>query len=270
MNKKAERLSAKKLKRQWKRLRHKRLLVFVILPVAILLMHFELVPKTSSYIQTASTPAEVKAAYNEGEHEFTAETSVEVALKESGVAEQEIGRTITSVCYIRVRGGGGWTVAGYSQVCYARITRGYYTNQTISQAVDSLMATSSGQELFTRFHIDNYKDDCILSDYGAPAKVTYVYKNAIKSSQGEYGYLDYRGCGRPSEVQGVGSVRVRELGTDLSIRHIETLESSSYDDSRNQVWIEKDHEYFDQPIVCKPRPISILGSCDLSRSQPVQ
>ena len=222
-----------------------------------------------SFIQTKNTPGEVRSAYDERAREFTAYTNVEKALIASGVAGQEIGSTVTSVCYIQTISGGGWTVAGYHQICYARITRGYYTNQALGQVVDSLIAAPVGQGLF-RSHIDNPKYDCILSNFDAPATLRYVNKNAIRSSQTEYGYLDYQACGRPSEVQGVGSISVREWDTDISIRQIKSLKQADYDNSRNQIWVEKDYTYFDEPIVCKPPLIPILSSCDLTRSQPVQ
>ena len=222
----------------------------------------------ASDIQTRNTPSEVKVAYENSREKFGGHISFEQDLAASGVVKEKIGETRTSVCYIQTDGGGGWTIAGYSQVCYLRVTSGYYTDMTKLQALNAL-SHSTQRRYFSSDRLDTFPHDCEFTDYDSPALVRYVDRNSQPSSVDVYGFLDYEECGRPSAVQGLSSVSGRTYEADLSIKKLVTL-SPTPSNERNQIWLEKDYQYFDQSIVCKPVLIPILSDCDLSRKQPVQ
>ena len=223
----------------------------------------------ASSIQTANTPGEIKQAYEDKKVSFNKHFEYVENLISSKVVTDKVGETKTSVCYIKTEGGGGWTIAGYSQVCYLRVTAGYYTDLARQVVQANLLSGSLGSRFLDEDWTSQYPKDCRLSDYESSVTVRYVNKGNAPSTLGEYDFLDHEECGRPSSAVGVGSEN-RTLSTDLSIKDIEVLDERSIDDTRNQVWLEIDYEYFNQSIVCKPVIIPILSSCGLSRSQPVQ
>lgn len=242
---------------------------YIFLVLAALVYTPHVYARAASNIQTAHTPSEVQRAYDSKAAKYDDYIAYEKALLATGLIGEKIGTNKTSVCYIETINGGGWTVAGYDQLCYLRVTIGYYTAESMSTISSKLRNTEIGPKVFDEDFAKTYPNDCQITDFGSSVTIRYVKANATPSTTTDNRWLNFVTCGRPSYIQTVGSVHAPANG-DLSIKVIERINEATIDNTKNQVWIEADYHYFDQSIVCKPVWIPILSNCDLSRDNPVQ
>lgn len=186
------------------------------------------------------------------------ETQVAILYK-AGVIYRKISDSKFDICYIS-NSGGGWTVSNWYQYCYIRYVQGFYTNLDKNTVRHNILAIPNATSEFGRIETEQTADECSLFTSVKSLSHTVSYRPAGTPLKSYY-------CRVPNQLQGIGSVKGPfVLDEDLSKRAHRNFDSTQVDNSKDQIWIELDEQYYYESLGCavgllscnNPRPWSLF------------
>lgn len=182
-------------------------------------------------------------------------------LQKSGVVIDRLGSSKVDVCYIDYR---GKSPDSWYQDCYLRYVEGFSTSLTIDEVRSKLLSNPRSISIFgndsskmqtnpdylycTLFDRFNHTDDYRTELQMIPA-----------NTKGGYGE-----CEIPDLLQSYGSVKGHiKLSDELSVKEYNTFDSSSIDNSQNQIWLMFNKHYYHEELGCVKTIV-----CTKPRSKP--
>lgn len=254
-------MSSNKLRNKKGSFKKRRKLWIAIAVIIMMVVVWQLPPRVGVAIQLSGLPNRVQEHLNA----TSTDNAVFQRLGGSSVVSSPIGSTKASVCYLGSVNGGGWVVGGFRQICYWRVTSGYYTDYSIDQ-VRGLMKNDVALKDMLGNEI-NPISSCILTDIRDSTEVRYV-KAGYKAPRDitQYRFLDYDDCSRPSAVVGNGSLMAGDYSS-ISYNIVEDVKT--VDTTRNQIWVDYDVNAYEEVLGCLPE-VGILSRCGRPTDRAIQ
>lgn len=226
-------------------------IVVIVSIVSSLCIVFVFVRYLQIYFAKVSAKQNVVSSRSVGEKRLNAIVSQRSNLiRQSKIISSSIGLSKTNVCYIS-HDDEGLFAKNWYQKCYLRYVEGYYVDASKDSVEQTISNISNDNTLFGKS--DNFKCNIFSKDF--------VFSILYRPASG----MREKICEIPDKFRGVLSIKGPVLPENLSIEVIEDFKEDGIDNSKNQIWLTHNEEYYSEELGCG---VGIIF-CDNPRPKPI-